>query len=321
MSAPRFANLSPGADRVGRACAWIEREDGRVLMVGLAWGGWTLPGGGVHPGETAAQAAVREAWEETGARVEVRGEPFVLRGAHGELAECWPLRLLALDPSPEGRPVAWVNPRSLPWADDVQLRQVLAARGELPAALATPPLVAAAQQEAARLHVEAACSLEVGRLLRTLAASRPGGRVLELGSGVGVGAAWLLAGMDAAARLLTVEADPLRAETAWAVLAPDPRAEVLHGEWAGALERGPFDLIFADCAAAKGEGEALNLLVVALKPGGLLVMDDFSPPVRLSEVLHSGDPLRDALFGHPQLICTELEVSRRERVVLGVKRA
>ncbi|WP_328774752.1 NUDIX domain-containing protein [Deinococcus aquaedulcis] len=320
MSAPRFANLSPGADRVGRACAWIEREDGCVLMVGLAWGGWTLPGGGVHPGESGAQAAMREAWEEAGAHTEVAGEPVSLTGASGADAECWPLRLLALDPSPEGRPVAWVNPRALPWADDVQLRQVLAARGELPSGLDVPPLVAAALKEAARLHIQDSCSLETGRLLRTLAASKPGGRLLELGSGVGAGAAWVLAGMDPSARLLTVEADPLRAETAWAVLAPDPRARVLHGDWTGALAQGPFDLLFADCRAAKGEGEVLGQLVAALAPGGLLVMDDFSPPAHLPEALRGGDPLRGALFSHPALNCSELEVSRRERVVLGVKR-
>lgn len=32
---------------------------------------WDLPGGVIDPGETAAQAAVREVWEETGARVKV----------------------------------------------------------------------------------------------------------------------------------------------------------------------------------------------------------------------------------------------------------
>src|SRR5262245_12034152 len=38
----------------------------------------------------------------------------------------------------------------------------------------------------------------VGALLRVLAASRPAGRVLELGTGTGVGAAWLLEGMGPA---------------------------------------------------------------------------------------------------------------------------
>jgi predicted O-methyltransferase YrrM len=48
---------------------------------------------------------------------------------------------------------------------------------------------------------------KTGAFLAALAASKPGGRLLELGTGTGLGAAWLLAGMDAAARLDTVDAD------------------------------------------------------------------------------------------------------------------
>lgn len=315
-----FVNLSPSLTRVGRACAWIERGDGRVLMTGLEWGGWTLPGGGVHPGETGAEAAVREAWEEAGARCEVAGDPVTLRGASGVESECSPLRLLALEPSPEGRPVAWVNPRSLPWADDVQLRQVLAARGETPPALTLPPLVMRALEEAGAHGFTRSCSLETGRLLRTLAASRPGGRLLELGSGRGMGAAWLLSGLDAGARLLTVDADPACAQAVASLLAGDPRAEARCADWREALAGGPFDLIFVDCAPAKGE-EGLDALVDALRPGGLLVLDDFSPPAFLSERLHGGDPLRDALFAHPRLLSTEVGVSRRESVVLATRTA
>ena len=48
---------------------------------------------------------------------------------------------------------------------------------------------------------------KVGALLATLAASKPGGRLLELGTGTGHGTAWLLAGMDSAAVLDTVDTD------------------------------------------------------------------------------------------------------------------
>lgn len=45
---------------------------GRVLLVlDRDAGQWTLPGGIVEPEETPANAAVRELWEETGARVEL----------------------------------------------------------------------------------------------------------------------------------------------------------------------------------------------------------------------------------------------------------
>ncbi|CAM3573268.1 NUDIX hydrolase [Deinococcus frigens] len=129
MSAQPFLNLSPGEDRIGRACAWIEYE-GRVLMSARDSWGWTLPGGGIHPNETPQQAAVREAWEECGAHGEVVGEAVRL----SEGADCYPMRLLGLEASPEGRPVLWVRTNSLWWACDPQLCQMLVAGGR-----AVPP--------------------------------------------------------------------------------------------------------------------------------------------------------------------------------------
>ncbi|MFC4639052.1 class I SAM-dependent methyltransferase [Deinococcus hohokamensis] len=316
-----FLDLSPSLQRTGRACAWIE-EGGQVLMAGRDGGGWTLPGGGIHPGESDAEAALREAWEECGAHAEVTGEPLTLRGASGVDALCFPLRLTRpLDPSPEGRPVAWLSSRALPCADDVQLRQVLAARGETPAFLARPALVEQALAEAARLGVEDSSSLEAGRLRCTLAASRPGGRLLELGTGLGVGTAWLLSGMDRAARLTTAELDPVRAQAAWQLLRPDHRAEVVHGDGRDLLPRGPFDLIVVDGVLIRCDVSALDQLVSALRPGGQLVVDDLTPPAHLSQEFFKGDALRQALFAHPELSCTEIGLSPHERVVLATRRA
>jgi 8-oxo-dGTP diphosphatase len=62
--------------RIDVAQALLER-DGRILAVRNrpheAWRDefWGLPGGRVEPGESTAEAAVRETLEETGARIEV----------------------------------------------------------------------------------------------------------------------------------------------------------------------------------------------------------------------------------------------------------
>lgn len=53
-----------------RACGAVLREHS-ILMVLHREGGrsyWTLPGGGVEPGESSADAAVRECFEETSVR-------------------------------------------------------------------------------------------------------------------------------------------------------------------------------------------------------------------------------------------------------------
>jgi predicted O-methyltransferase YrrM len=119
-----------------------------------------------------------------------------------------------------------------------------------------------------------------GALLRMLAASRPAGQLLELGTGTGVGTCWLLDGMDPAARLHTVDVDPESVETARRFLGHDRRATfyVEDGEvWLRkARSNGMrFDLIFAD--AVPGKYLALEQALALLKIGGLYVVDDMLP--------------------------------------------
>jgi 8-oxo-dGTP diphosphatase len=79
MAVPQFGRPQPGRDYPDRPAAFVVVErDGLIATVHVdaPHRGLDLPGGGLDPGETAAQAAVRECGEEAGLRIAVEGEPF-----------------------------------------------------------------------------------------------------------------------------------------------------------------------------------------------------------------------------------------------------
>lgn len=137
----------------------------------------------------------------------------------------------------------------------------------------------------ARLRVAASaadftrsCDARTGSLLAALAAARPAGRVLELGTGVGEGTAWLLSGMDRAARLTTVELDAGVQAIAREELAADPRVTFVTadaGHWLEEYSGDPFDLVFADTWPGKFTHLERALALVA--PGGTYLIDDLTP--------------------------------------------
>ncbi|PZQ64603.1 MAG: SAM-dependent methyltransferase [Phenylobacterium zucineum] len=117
-----------------------------------------------------------------------------------------------------------------------------------------------------------------GALLRTLAAAKPGGRLLELGTGTGLATACLLAGMDAGAALVTVDNDPRVQAVAREALDHDPRVTFVLEDGAAFIGRQPpasFDLVFAD--AMPGKYEALDAALALVRPGGFWIGDDMLP--------------------------------------------
>jgi len=182
------------------------------------------------------------------------------------------------------------------------------------AQMAVPSLVEAAEKRALEEDFHMSSSRETGMLLRTLAGSKPGGLLLELGTGVGVGSAWLLDGMDATARLVTLEVHPEAAEICRTMLASDPRVEVVeaHGiKWLEAYTGPPFDLIFVDVGQLKYERRDLTLSKLA--PGGLFVCDDviwqptWDPAVRPSK--DRVDKFRAEIFSQPGVHVTLMDWS------------
>jgi predicted O-methyltransferase YrrM len=140
---------------------------------------------------------------------------------------------------------------------------------------------------------------EVKSLLRVLAAGR---RVAETGTSFGDGAAAMA---QTARSVVTVECDPERAAAARQKLAPLENVEVREGDWREQLTE-TFELVFFD--AGNLDEEALALL----EPGGLLVKDDLTPGRPIA-----GDPVREFLFRHPQLVATEVNVTSNMAVVIA----
>jgi predicted O-methyltransferase YrrM len=126
-----------------------------------------------------------------------------------------------------------------------------------------PPLVSRARAAAAGIGPDG-CRDEVGRLLHVLAGRRGVERVAEIGTGAGVGTAWLASALRPGVPLFTAEIDQELAKAAAELFADDPDVHVLEGDWRVALpEHAPFDLIFVDGGRAQDDPDAVLGLAVS----------------------------------------------------------
>jgi len=131
-----------------------------------------------------------------------------------------------------------------------------------------PPLVGRAH--AAGSGAVGSVDDEAGSLLHVLAAGRGVCRAAEIGTGTGVGAAWIAAALPPGAPLFTAERDEPLAAAASALFSDDPDVRVLVGDWR--LELGaqaPFDLIHV---ADEGAMHAVDEVVSLAAPRATLVV-------------------------------------------------
>jgi predicted O-methyltransferase YrrM len=171
-----------------------------------------------------------------------------------------------------------------------------------------PPLVERALALSKRAGFTTSCSPETGRLLQVLAGQRGRTRVAEIGTGCGVGSAWILSALDPEIPFVTVELDTQRAAEASELLAGDDNATVLQGDWQDVLPgEAPFDLLFADGGRSKYREELLGLLAT----GATLVLDDLTPGRQ------GHDPVRELWLDHPRLLAAELQISPHEAAIVG----
>jgi predicted O-methyltransferase YrrM len=115
-------------------------------------------------------------------------------------------------------------------------------------------------------------------LLRTLAASKPSGKFLELGTGTGLSTSWILDGMDNESVLISIDNDPLFLEIAKNNLGFDDRLKLIltnGGQWIHENSNEKFDYIFAD--TWHGKYLLIDEVLSMLNTGGLYIIDDMLP--------------------------------------------
>jgi len=140
-----------------------------------------------------------------------------------------------------------------------------------------PPSYERIRSATTALSFNMASDLFTGSLLKTLAASKPAGHFLELGTGSGLATAWFLEGMDAASTLVSIDNNELLMNVARENLR-DPRIGFVCTDgydWLREYRGEPFDLIFAD--AMPGKYDLLEETLQLLKPAGIYLIDDMLP--------------------------------------------
>ncbi|MGE7948463.1 O-methyltransferase [Lysinibacillus sp. NPDC093688] len=143
------------------------------------------------------------------------------------------------------------------------------------------------------------------------------GKILEVGTGYGVGSAWILSTIAPNVQFVSVDHAKEKIE-ATAQTIRHQQAEILVGDWKEAIAKGPFQFIFADAAAAKTiEGVQL---MDPLAIGDMLVMDDFTPEKHFPEEWRGKpDKVRDFWLNQKELRATEIYLTPTSSAILATK--
>lgn len=185
----------------------------------------------------------------------------------------------------------------------------------------SPEMLDAIVTDTARLGFIMASEPKTGSLLRILAASKPGGRMLEIGTGTGISAAWLLDGMDEESSLVSIENDAECQAVAKNHLGHDQRISFIcqDGEaYLQSVQDQRFDLVFADSWPGKFNGLDLALNVVAR--GGYYIIDDLYPQPGWPEGHAPKVPkLVEELEGHQDFVSLKLDWASGLMVLVRVR--
>ena len=182
-----------------------------------------------------------------------------------------------------------------------------------------PEIVTRAFDVSRRAGYVSFCRNETGRLLATLAATRTG-TMAELGTGCGVGTAWLRSGVRGdKARIVSAELDARLATFAKEIYEDDPLVDVRAVDWSSLRDQGPFSLLFLDAELPGDIG--VDSIVDLVEPGGVVVLDDLQPceqwpPLSYGRV----DALREQWLTDERFTAVELTVAAGTTVLLATRR-
>ncbi len=157
-------------------------------------------------------------------------------------------------------------------------------------------------------------------LLRTLAAAKPGGKFLELGTGTGLSTSWILDGMDKYSSLISIDNDPVVFDIAQKFLKHDKRLSLVlidGDKWIEENKDQKFDYIFAD--TWHGKYLMLDEVLLMLNKGGFYIIDDMLPQPNWPDGHHgkAGNLLsyietRDDLFLTTQAWATGIVIATKK---------
>ncbi|MCX5610104.1 class I SAM-dependent methyltransferase [Streptomyces sp. NBC_00047] len=177
-------------------------------------------------------------------------------------------------------------------------------------ALQVPTAVSAAYGRARRVGFAKSSRPEVGALMAVLAAAVPaGGRILELGTGAGVGLAWVAHGLRSRSdvEVVSVEVDRNMSELVSSAGWPDWVSLVVGDAREVIPTLGTFDLTFLDIPGEL-KASVLDDAITALRPGGQLLIDDMNPYWRkFRKPIDGCDP--EQLLEDPRVVCALLQYS------------
>ncbi|KHL19022.1 putative O-methyltransferase YrrM [Mumia flava] len=179
-----------------------------------------------------------------------------------------------------------------------------------------PPLVGRALDLSRRKGFITATRHETGRLLAALAASKTG-TLAELGTGCGVGSAWLASGVGKGTRIVSAELDPALAEAVQDLFAECGSVEVTAGDWSALEQYAPFSLLFVDVRDVK---RSVDLVADLTEPGGIAVLDDFTPSQTWPPIYEGRvDTVREQWLTDERFVAVEVMVAPDASVILATR--